>query len=330
MPSSAVSTFSDPDEYTTAFRGSQAHLTISARGQFSAQLTLVRLHSLQIQRFSENLPRVLRVAHVHRRATISFITGPRQIWGGTELDPAHLTLHNLDQDHFHRSFGLASSGFMSLPLEDLMNAVATMAGRDLTPPPNALTFRPAPHTLARLQQLHAAAGRLAERTPEIITNPEAARGLEQTIIGAVVDCLADRPEDKGSLAQLRHAAVMRRFWQAVEESAGQPLYIPEICSAIQVSERTLRACCHEHLGMSPKRFLLLRRLALARRSLRKPAADITSVTEIAMRYGFWDLGRFAAEYKALFDESPSATLRAPNGIAGPSHSISASTLKAAQ
>jgi len=68
MPSSAVQTFSDPDDWTTTFRGSQAELTITARGQFSAKLTWIRLHCLQMQRFFDNLPRILHVAHVHRRA----------------------------------------------------------------------------------------------------------------------------------------------------------------------------------------------------------------------------------------------------------------------
>jgi len=311
MPSSAVYTFTDPGEYTTSFRGSDAQLTVTASGQFSAQLTLIRLHSLQMQRFDEKLPRVLRVAHVHRRATISFITGPHQIWGGAELDPTCLTLHNLDQEHFHQSFGLASSSFMSLPVEDLIHAGAIMIGRDLSPPANALTFRPGPRALARLRELHAAACNFAAHAPQIIANPEAARGLEQTLIEAVIDCLAHSREDKANLAERRHGAVMRRFWRVVEDNAGQPLHIPEVCNAVEVSERTLRACCQEHLGMSPRRYLLLRRMALARRSLREHAGNGTSVTEIAMRYGFWDLGRFATRYKTLFSESPSATLRRP-------------------
>src|SRR5215469_16035194 len=158
MPSSAVYTFTDPDDFTTSFRGSQAELTITACGRFSAKLTWLRLHSMQMQRFFDNLPRILHVAHVHRRATISFLTGPSQLWGGAELDPADLMLHNLEQDHFHQSFGLASSGFMSLPVEDLVAVGATMIGCDLTPPTDAKTFRPAPQAIARLRRLHAAVG----------------------------------------------------------------------------------------------------------------------------------------------------------------------------
>jgi AraC-like DNA-binding protein len=125
----------------------------------------------------------------------------------------------------------------------------------------------------------------------------------------MVGCLDTRERRENSLAQGQHAIVMRRFRSLVEENPGEPLYIPEICKAIGVSESTLRMCCQEHLGTAPKRYLLLRRMGLARRALRDGTPDTTSVTAIGTRYGFWELGRFAVEYQALFGEAPSATLR---------------------
>ena len=163
--------------------------------------------------------------------------------------------------------------------------------------------------MAKLQRLHTAAGDLAKNAPEILANPDAAHGLEQALVEALVGCFAERDRRReNSLAQGQHAIVMRRFRRVVEESPTVPLFIPEICKVIRVSERTLRVCCQEHLGMAPKRYLLLRRMGLVRRALRRAAADATSVTAIATRHGFWELGRFATHYQALFGESPSATL----------------------
>ena len=66
--------------------------------------------------------------------------------------------------------------------------------------------------------------------------------------------------------------------------------------------------------MSPKRYLLLRRMHLAQQSLRRANPKTTSVTEVATDYGFWELGRFSVTYQVLFGESPSASLRKPSSV----------------
>ena len=101
------------------------------------------------------------------------------------------------------------------------------------------------------------------------------------------------------------------FCWVLEENPEQPLSIPDICNTIRVSDRTLRLCCQEHLGMSPKRYLLLRRMQAVRRALRASNRGETTVTKVATRYGFWQLGRFAVEYKARFGEAPFVTLAWP-------------------
>ena len=106
----------------------------------------------------------------------------------------------------------------------------------------------------------------------------------------------------------RYAAIMRRFYRVIDVHLDQPLYMPELARAVGTSERTLTACCQEHLGMGPNRFVMLRRMNMMRRDLQRAAPDETTVTQIATRYGFWDFGRLAVEYKAVFGESPSTTL----------------------
>ena len=310
MPSSAVRSFTDPDEYAVAIRGATVELTVTGRGDFNAKLTRIDLNRIWMQRFAESLPRIMHSAVASGRAFLSFDTqpGPRQLWSGNETDPSNIIRYRADQEYFRQSSGFARFGTMSIPGEDMAGIGAAMA-IDLTPPKNPLVLTPPPSAMTRLQRLHAAAGHLAENAPEIIANPNAARGLEQALIEAMVDCIVDGEGREPSLAQGQHAIVMRRFHRAVEEHVGEPLYIPEICKKVGVSERTLRMCCQEHLGMPPKRYLLLRRMHLTRRALRQAHPDVTSVTAIGTRYGFWELGRFSVEYRALFGEPPSATLR---------------------
>jgi len=311
MPSSAVRTFTDPDDYASSIRAADAELTVTGRGQFIAKLIRIDLHRLWMQRAFDNLPRIAHPTNIAGRAPVSFRTtpGPSLLTNGLEMQPTNIVRHSEGQSYYRRSSGLATYASMSLPVAVMVSFGAAIAGVDLTPPTDPLIHTPPSTAMAKLQRLHAAVGHLAKNAPEIIANPDAARGLEQALIEAMVGCLANSEDREDSLTQGQHAIVMRRFRRVVEANPEQPLYIPEICKAIRVASRTLRMCCQEHLGMGPKRYLLLRRMHLARRALRQAASDARSVTDIATRFGFWQLGRFAVEYQSLFGESPSATLR---------------------
>jgi len=314
MPSSAVRTYSDPEDYVSGIRQGTYELTVTERGRFTAKLIRIDLHRLWMQRFFDNLPRVSHIAGWGGRAVISFRTqpGPSLVRSGVEMQPDHLFRLSDGRSFYQRSSGFACYGCMSLPIADMVSVGAAIAGCDLTPPGDTLIVIPPPSALARLQRLHAAAAHLAEEAPEIIANPDAARGLEQALIEAMVECLSAGEPNGDRVAWRHHAMILRRFRRAVEETPDEPLYIPELCAAIGVSDRTLRVCCQEQLGMSPKHYLLLRRMHLARRALRDSSPDTTTVTEIATQYGFWQFGRFAGEYKTLFGEAPSTTLHRPH------------------
>jgi transcriptional regulator GlxA family with amidase domain len=126
----------------------------------------------------------------------------------------------------------------------------------------------------------------------------------------MIRCLTDTPVDIRA-ANRRRGAIIARLADLVVANHGRPLYLTDICVTTGVSERTLRACCHEHLGMGPVHYLWLRRMHLARAALIRADPGSTSVTSVATDHGFWELGRFSVEYRTLFGESPSASLQRP-------------------
>jgi TolB-like protein/AraC-like DNA-binding protein/Flp pilus assembly protein TadD len=86
------------------------------------------------------------------------------------------------------------------------------------------------------------------------------------------------------------------------------LSIADLVSHCAVPERTLQKHFRAFLGMSPLDYWRRLRLAAARNELLR-CPDDASVTEIATRFGFTHLGRFARQYRRRFGEAPSSTLR---------------------
>jgi transcriptional regulator GlxA family with amidase domain len=152
---------------------------------------------------------------------------------------------------------------------------------------------------------------LAGKIPDILAHPEVARAVEEELVRTIVHCLGEADSSEKKLPGHLRMPVMQRFERAIAEAEGEPLYLTEICGTIGVQERTLRNHCLEYLGMSPHRYLWLRRMALVRRALDLADSTERTVTMIANDYGFWELGRFSVAYRNLFGESPSATLRNP-------------------
>jgi len=126
-----------------------------------------------------------------------------------------------------------------------------------------------------------------------------------------LECQANSVDVKKKRGHFRYDAIVAQFLDFLARHPKRPMPLAEICAAIDVAERTLRAACEEQLGMGPIRFLTLRRMHLARAALIRSDANATSVTRIATDYGFWELGRFSVSYRALFGELPSETLRRP-------------------
>ena len=88
-----------------------------------------------------------------------------------------------------------------------------------------------------------------------------------------------------------------------------PTRVSSLCRIVGLSERSLRDAFYSVRGMSPTQWMLNERLQSVRRALTDGDSALITVTGVAINYGFFELGRFAATYKQTFGESPSETLR---------------------
>ena len=204
----------------------------------------------------------------------------------------------------------AMVGVMSWPAHEVEHR-AELLGVDVDLPGRG-SFRPVvAHEPRRLDQLFATTLRLA-RT--------AAGGLDARHAGALRDDALDlvvRSFDRrraGPRAGERHLNSLRisGVCQAyARETSYQDVSMASLCAVSGVSERRVRHAFYECFDMSPSAYLRVLALHEVRRALLAGPPSRSAVSRLAMDHGFCHLGRFAAQYRALFGETPSATLARP-------------------
>jgi AraC family ethanolamine operon transcriptional activator len=84
--------------------------------------------------------------------------------------------------------------------------------------------------------------------------------------------------------------------------------LSDLCQLTGHSARSISHACQTVMNTSPMRYLKQLRLNQARILLREGSRDRTTVSECAHFAGFSHLGRFSADYRRMFGESPSQTL----------------------
>jgi AraC family transcriptional regulator, ethanolamine operon transcriptional activator len=104
--------------------------------------------------------------------------------------------------------------------------------------------------------------------------------------------------------------VVTRAEAYLRPSSSAPVRLSKVSRMIGVSERGLRNAFYGVRGMSPTQYIRRERLQAVRRALSQQSAPPPTVTEVAIRQGFYQLGHFAAAYKKAFGEAPSATRKA--------------------
>jgi AraC family ethanolamine operon transcriptional activator len=236
--------------------------------------------------------------------------GPPRSWNGQPADASSAMIYRPGADIQAAAQGPDARAALMVPTGQWERAMTSLAGAPLRPFPDTCRMvRMDQASRARLTSLLERVLRVAQEDPGALAGPEARRSLTDSLLGwasRAVERLPERPPER-ERTLLSHSRTVALAEEFMRSRLALPLYVADLCLATGVSERTLRSAFRNVYGTSPNRFLKLRRLMQVRRTLQRSPG--TLVSEVATRHGFWDLGRFAGDYRTLFGETPSQTLR---------------------
>jgi AraC family ethanolamine operon transcriptional activator len=119
-------------------------------------------------------------------------------------------------------------------------------------------------------------------------------------------CEVDRAVSNSFMRRQRIVTQARDF---VLGHCDQVITVPDLCERLHVSRRTLQYCFEDVLGISPMQYLRIIRLNGARRHLRGNSSASRTVQDVAADWGFWHFSQFSSDYRKLFGQSPSESLR---------------------
>lgn len=166
--------------------------------------------------------------------------------------------------------------------------------------------------------LHATVGYLRDTVLPAVDNPAehplVAGTALRHLAAVTLSCLphtTDGTEPARADSRDAHPDTLRRAISYIDDNAQRDIGLADIAAAAFVTPRALQYAFERHAHTTPLRYLRRVRLAGAHRELRTARQGQATVTDIAQRWGFANLGRFAAYHRQAYGATPAQTLAHP-------------------
>jgi AraC-like DNA-binding protein len=309
----AAKIITEPDGFDDALSGTKLQVDF-----FSGPFIPARIERFQADRWSLDLGQIHAKARAQAAlppgwASLGFIHGAgSSVWHGMKTEPGALVCSPPDGDG---PDGQVTPGFawaaIGIPKE-LWQSCQAISGAEVAGggQPNVWRWQlPGPIFSSIARQL---------RETRLL--------LDAALVTPELACFADRAALEfvtniatrvWETAVVNHGVpptthnrsrLARRAEAWMRDRLTEPIRIPQICLALNVSRRELEYAFRSTFDISPQDFLNKLRLNAIHRALIRTDRPV-SVTTVAFDYGITHLGRFAAGYRSLFGEKPSDTLR---------------------
>ncbi len=236
----------------------------------------------------------------------------KMLFDGREVDGRSLVTRIAGHTPSMRTFGPNEAGAFTITQDVLRQAAESLTGqshKDLLLAP-ATIFKTAPEVVTRLRTLHRSAGDILKHYSSQELNGlklPALAVLRDQLFAMLIDGVTghlSKPDHRARQLQTRSMARIERYLDDHRESV---IDLQELCLGTGLPLRTVETIIRSRTGMPALVYLRRRRLAFVRHMLLHPDEG-TTVTSVAIHFGFWHLSRFSRYYQEVYDELPSQTL----------------------
>jgi AraC-like DNA-binding protein len=145
------------------------------------------------------------------------------------------------------------------------------------------------------------------QSADLVSSSTALRRLEEFMAALILE---SHPHNYSELLRNETTSADPRIVREAERlmKSGPDISVGEIARELRISLRSLELGFREARSMTPTQVHRQFRLEAARQALLDPT-ETTTVTSVAVTFGFLHLARFSQYYQSMFNEAPSQTLR---------------------
>jgi len=282
---------------------------------FRARRVVVRLEGGVVLYHSTN--HRLRTRTRAQRGLLAYVTfGPRArgTANGLPIGPELMLAVEPETEVVFVTDGVYESMTLLLPPADIRAHLRDRRREDdFHPPSGAEALRPDAVMVRRLFELGKRLVDTAARQPARFNDRRDQRvaaqvELVETLLATLGATRGFEPARADQVHQSQTLVVKRAEDYALSH-VDERVYVTDLCRAAAVSERALEYAFKEVMGLTPMAYLTRLRLHRVRQALLAATHASTTVSAVALDWGFWHFGEFSRAYKDCFGELPSDTLR---------------------
>jgi len=238
-------------------------------------------------------------------------------WRGTNVEVGRIACLYSEDDIDLYTPQLCDLCAVTVDLQDFSTFAAQIDNFDLGKLQRAALLNSSTEMQSSFKSFMQVAMQTAINDPSKLHHPQVQKAMREALYAKLVDVLDEQDHHQSIELVPQKTSLVAKARAYLFEHRDEVISVADICRTLGVSRRSLQYAFQEVLGMNPVAYLRALRLNGVRREL-KFATPTTSVLDVAARWGFWHPSHFSADYKQLFGELPSTTLRrfAPQLIIG--------------